>query len=324
MQAITVDLRNAPHRRWLLTALQREQARELMSLYKADLGLRPDIGEVLLSSARDHVREDHWAEMESLAQQLDIPLCDAVLCNFYYDATKIVLDNMFGCTAFAIETPTGILHARNLDWWTEHSALSRCTTVCNFVGAPAGDFTTIGWPGFIGTFSGVAPGRFAVTLNAVLSLDPPQPAVPVELLLRTVLEQARSFNQAREILSRTPLPCDCLLLLTGTLSGEIVVIERAPARYAFRGPKNGNVAVTNGYLQLEADIGSAPSSLFASTCQRYYRVEALIRNHLPDSVQHCFHYLSDPEVQMNMTVQQMVFRAATGEYWLNANLGANA
>ena len=33
---------------------------------------------------------------------------------------------------------------------------------------------------------------------------------------------------------------------------------------------------------------------------------------------HCFHYLSDPEVRMNMTVQQMVFRAATGEHWLRS------
>ncbi len=49
-------------------------------------------------------------------------------------------------------------------------------------------------PGFVGVFSGVAPGRFAVTLNAVLSAEPPQPATPVVLLLRTVLEHAQTFN----------------------------------------------------------------------------------------------------------------------------------
>src|SRR3984885_15878709 len=95
-------------------------------------------------------------------------------------------------------------------------------TACNFRGGPAGPFTTVGWPGFVGAFSGVASGRFAVTLNAVLSLEPAQPAMPIVLLLRAVLEEAKSFDEEAEILSNSILPCDCLLLLTGTRSVEMV------------------------------------------------------------------------------------------------------
>ena len=225
---------------------------------------------------------------------------------------------MFACTAFAVETPGGILHARNLDWWTENSALVRHTAICHFVGAPAGPFTTVGWPGFIGAFSGIAPGRFAVTLNAVLSLDPPQPALPVELLLRTALEEARSFEQARALLSQTPIPCDCLLLLTGTSPEELVVIERTPARHALRVPRAGQIAVTNGYLQLDAGIGSTPSALLSSTCQRLDRVEKLLENRRPLNQDECLQYLNDPEIRMDMTVQQMVFCAAAGEHWIGA------
>jgi hypothetical protein len=36
----------------------------------------------------------------------------------------------------------------------------------------------------------------------------------------------------------------------------------------------------------------------------------------PQNPEACFNCLSDPEVQMRITVQQMVFRAATGEYWI--------
>ena len=32
----------------------------------------------------------------------------------------------------------------------------------------------------------------------------------------------------------------------------------------------------------------------------------------------CFRYLNDSQVRMDMTVQQMVYRAATGESWLDA------
>jgi len=51
---------------------------------------------------------------------------DVALGNCYYDALKVVL----GCTAFAVDTGDEILHARNLDWWTENAALARYTTVC--------------------------------------------------------------------------------------------------------------------------------------------------------------------------------------------------
>jgi hypothetical protein len=312
---LTIDLRRSPDSRWQLTPAQGEQGRELLKAYTPDLGLHTDAAEFLISAAKNVLRNDHWEEMESLARQVALPVRGIVLCNLYYDALKAVLDRVFGCTAFAIDVPGGVLHARNLDWWTENSALARYTIVNHFVGGPAGDFTTISWPGFVGAFSGVAPGRFAVTLNAVLSVEPSQLAMPVVFLLRTVLEEARTFDEARELLCNSPIPCDCLLLLTGALPGELVVIERTPSRHAIRGPQSDYVCVTNGYQQLDAGLGSAPSGLLATWCERFNRIETLINAARPHDAEDCLRYLSDPEVQMRITVQQMVFRAATGEYW---------
>jgi predicted choloylglycine hydrolase len=315
-QELTVDLQRPPQARWNLTPEQCEQARELFRQYKADLGLSADVGEFLISCARDLGQNEYWEEMESLAHQTSLSVSDVALCNFYYDALKAVLGRVFGCTAFAFETPGGILHARNLDWWTDNSALARYTAVCHFVGGAAGEFTIIGWPGFVGAFSGIAPGRFAVTLNAVLSLEPAQLATPVVFLLRAVLEKARSFDEAFTVLSKSPIPCDCLLLLTGTRSQELVVIERTPSRCAIRGPEAGFVAVTNGYQKLDAGLGTSSPGLLGTWCQRFQRVGALVGKRRPQSVEDCFEYLGDPEVQMHMTVQQMVFRVSTGEHWI--------
>jgi hypothetical protein len=254
--------------------------------------------------------------MESLSRVLSVSVGDVALCNLYYDALKAVLGNAFGCTAFAVDLPEGILHARNLDWWSQNGALARNTLICHFKNAPAGDFTTVGWPGFIGAYSGVAPGRFAVTLNAVLSLERAQLATPITFLLRQVLEEAKSFAEALSLLSETPIPCDCLLLLTGTRPDELVVIERTPTRHAVRRHSSGYISVTNGFQLLDAGIGSAPSELAATCCQRLERVETMLAKTTPKSSDDCFLYLSDAEVRMQMTVQQMVFRAATGEHWL--------
>ena len=313
---VTVDLRRAPAERWNLSDAQCRQARELMATYSKDLGLQPHLSDMLASAAEGFVRPDHWHEMKAVAQALNVPMSVVVVGNLYYDLAKITLSQLVGCTAFAFETGKGTLHARNLDWWSDNAALARYTTVNRFVGGPAGEFTTIGWPGFIGALSGVAVGRFAVTLNAVLSLEPPQLAAPEVFLLRTVLEEAPSFNAALKILSDAPIPCDCLLLLSGTRPGELALIERTPTRHAVRWAVDGFVAVTNGYRQLTTGGSMAPSALLSTSCARLDRIEALVQRSRPLTPQDCLAYLSDSEVQMQMTVQQMVFCASTGEHWL--------
>jgi acid ceramidase len=315
---IVIDLRRPPADRWRLTARQLDQARELFRVYQSDLGLGAGTGEFLVSAARHLIREDYWAEMESLAASAGLATHEVVLCNLYYDALKAVLGRPIGCTAFALDTDAGVLHARNLDWWTEESALARSTAVCRFTGAPAGEFVTVGWPGFCGAFSGVAAGRFAITLNAVSSDEPTQFAMPVVMLIRSVLENARNFEEAKSILCGSSIPCDCLLLLTGTRWGEMVVIERTPSRHATRSGVDGFVCVTNGYQALEVSSNCSPSPLLSTWCRRFERASELIQARPPRIAEECFEYLSDSEVRMNITVQQMVFCAATGEHWVRA------
>jgi hypothetical protein len=312
---LTIDLQRSPENRWHLTPGLCDQAKELLTFYRSDLGIPAAATEPLMLAGKEFIQAPYWKEMEAVSSALGVSVSDVALSNLYYDALKAVLGNVFGCTAFAVDLPEGVLHARNLDWWSQNGALARNTLVCHFKNAPAGDFTTIGWPGFIGAYSGIAPGRFAVTLNAVLSLEPAKLATPITFLLRQALEEAKSFKEALSLLSETPIPCDCLLLLTGIRPGELVVVERTPTRHAIR-QSSDSICVTNGYQLLEVGLGSAPSELAATCCQRLERVQALLKQTTPKSSDDCFRYLSDGEVRMQMTVQQMVFRAATGEHWL--------
>jgi hypothetical protein len=97
-------------------------------------------------------------------------------------------------------------------------------------GAAAGPYELVSWPGYIGALSGLAPGRFAVTLNAAISRERPSITRPVVLLIRPVLEACGTYCEALELLQRTPIAADCLLLLTGTRAGEMAVIERTSTR----------------------------------------------------------------------------------------------
>src|SRR5262249_4764187 len=151
-----------------LSTTQQAAARELLAVYQRDLGLAP---QQVAEFARPAVRADFWEEMEGVAYVAGVRIEEGACGNLYYDALKPVL---VGCTAFAVDTPAGPLHARNLDWWSDNDSLRRHTLQTEFIGAPVGGFATVGWPGFIGAFSGVAAGRFAITLNAVISDEPLQ------------------------------------------------------------------------------------------------------------------------------------------------------
>jgi hypothetical protein len=63
-----------------LTPTQGQQARELLTSCKADLGLPQDVAEFLGATAKELVRPCHWSEMESLSTALDLPVADVVLC----------------------------------------------------------------------------------------------------------------------------------------------------------------------------------------------------------------------------------------------------
>jgi acid ceramidase len=309
---ISIDLSRPLAARWNLSADQCGQARELLAFYQRDLGMAADAVPLICAAARDRLAPSHLAEIESLAAQAGVPCDLAMLGNLYYDVLKAVWFRAFGCTAFAIDTPEGPLHARNLDWWTGNAALARYTAICRFTGAPAGGFTSVGWPGLAGVFSAVAPGRFAVTLNAVLSEDDAQLACPVVFLLRTVLESAPDFAAALRVLAETPIASDCLLLLTGTRRGEMAVIERTPSRSAVRHPEHGFIAVTNGYQALAAE-GHAPGAL-STWCGRSARIHELAAQRRPRTPDECFACLRDDRVQMGITVQQMVFHAASPHF----------
>ena len=190
--------------------------------------------------------------------------------------------------------------------------LSRHTLITEYERAGRLHFVVVGWPGYAGALSGMAPGRFSITLNAVLSEDPAELAPPMTFLIRDVLDTAANFDEAVVRLRDTPVTSDSLLLVTGTMPGEMVVIERSPKRAAVRHPENGVLVVTNDYRALVSDIGTAANHTLAETsCGRFERAFELARDCRADDPDGAFEVLEDAQVRMNITVQSMVLSAAT-------------
>jgi acid ceramidase len=307
---IRVDFSQAAETRWDVLRQYKDVARRLLQQYVADFGGIEHLYDEISLYREQYMAHEQQVELTAIAQLLDTDLESVTLGNLYYDAIKFVI----GCTAFAVDTEEGPLHARNLDWWTENNLLAEKTIILRGEGAGAGPFQLVTWPGFIGAFSGMAEGRFAITLNAVSSNEPFELATPITFLLRSVFETARSFQEAVDRLVHTPIASDCLLLVTGTKRGEMVVIERTPTRAALRYPQDGRIVVANDYqaLHFEGQGSLGEGELQQTSCRRFDRATALLEKRLPTDSADCFTILTDERIRMRITVQHMVMSAAKG------------
>ena len=96
-------------------------------------------------------RSPYIAEVEAIAAALDLP--GIWFLNGSYQ---------WGCTALARDQGGAPWLARTLDW--PFPGLGRHLEITRMRG-PAGPFDNVTWPGFVGTLTASAPGRFAAAIN---------------------------------------------------------------------------------------------------------------------------------------------------------------
>lgn len=307
MKELIVNLDAPPEERWLFLSVYKNEINELLQCYLNDFKGASILLEGISSFKTLFLSETYLKEIEGIASFTNFTTDEIIVANLYYDILKFY----FGCTAFAVYTNKQMLHARNMDWHTENNMLSTYSKVFDFRKNGKTIFKSIGWPGFIGVLSGTKPEQFTVTLNAVLSNDDPEVTKPISFLLRDVLEQCNTYEEAKEILETTTIASDCLLLLSGTKETEKVVIERTPKRYATRTSDNNYIVVTNDYKELQNCI-QTNSVLQETSCGRYDSAKKLLAAKNILNSNDCFDILQDKNVMMNITVQQMVFNTTSG------------
>jgi hypothetical protein len=141
----------------------------------------------------------------------------------------------------------------------------------------AGEFLNVTWPGYVGTLTAMAPGRFAAAINqAPLWRRTRKPWLrpydlaanalrtwrirhcPPDHLLREVLETCRDFGEARRRLETVPIARPVIFTLVGCERGERCVIERTEEGFASR---DEDTSAANDWLRStepwEARINSA-------------------------------------------------------------------
>ena len=146
----------------------------------------------------------------------------------------------WGCTTGACEDPEqgGPTLMRVLDW--PFDGLGRALVVTRHDGG-AGPYDNLTWPGYVGVLTASAPGRFAAAIN-----QPPLPApwgkavgwplaryrvarsraMPPSHLLRLAFDTCRTYDEAVELITKTPICIPAIYTLAGVKPGERITIER--------------------------------------------------------------------------------------------------
>lgn len=151
----------------------------------------------------------------------------------------------WGCTTLAAPSNTGLSARllRTLDW--DFDGLGRYVELVRQEGE-AGEYLNVTWPGAVGVLTAMAPGRFAASINYAPDRIIVQPSAissvngllstintylnvsdpPAAHVLRTVFEQARTFEEARTMLEQAAVAKPAIFTLVGLSPSETCVIER--------------------------------------------------------------------------------------------------
>ncbi|MDB4952747.1 MAG: peptidase acyl-coenzyme A:6-aminopenicillanic acid acyl-transferase [Myxococcales bacterium] len=145
-------------------------------------------------------------------------------------------------------------------------------------------WASVGWPGFMGVVSGINAEGIAVMVDPARTADvrPTRTARPVALLVRMVLEQAKTLDEAIKLVEQTPTLGAASMIIVDGSTGKWLVVERTPSKAIVeRNPKLpafGDVLTTNA---LSSDPENDRTRRM-STSSRVERAAKLVRSPLAD------------------------------------------
>jgi hypothetical protein len=247
-------------------------------------------------------------EAKALAGLTDADWRTIILANISYDLAM----STFGCSTVALATSEGPVLARNMDWWPEE-LLARASCELRFMSGPDLAWVNLGWPGAIGSVTGMSGRGFAVALNATVGPEGVnRTGYPMLLHIRRVLEDAEGFDDAVRQLAEAKVAAPGLLTVVGETNDQRVVVERSPTRHAVRRPDGDEPLVTTNHYRLLFETETpGDSMLYQTTCTRFDSLAASLNEHdagVPVDDTALLYALTEPSVMQEITAQHAIMR----------------
>ncbi len=190
---------------------------------------------------------------------------------------------LLGCSAFAASgaaTSNGhLIVGRNFDF-EGPEPLDRDKAILFFKPAGRIPFASVAWAGMTGVVTGINAEGIYVSINAARSDDQGGEGIPVELLVREILERAHSIDEAIALVKSHSVMVPDFYLVADGKTGESAVIERTPARIEVRRSRD-TILLTNHALApaFAKDTENDRLRRYLTSGARYQRLSELVRQH---------------------------------------------
>lgn len=208
----------------------------------------------------------------------------------YHSAYDVALSfegsPIVGCSAFAAAGPATVdghtIIGRNFDAELGEP-FDEDKTVTLFRADGRIPFASVAWPGLTGVVTGMNLEGLWVSVNGARAGEPSYDGTPLVLILRDVLEHARSVDEAIRVARRHRPMVSHLVLVADGDERDFAVIERSTERFEVRRGRD-LLALTNHFeTALRDDPKDAAVRKKTSTLARRARLDELLaaaRGHL--------------------------------------------
>ncbi|MSP60489.1 MAG: hypothetical protein EXR72_09145 [Myxococcales bacterium] len=192
---------------------------------------------------------------------------------------------LLGCTAFAASGPATsnghLVIGRNFDF-EGPPPFDADKAILFFKPSAPGRiaFASVAWTGMTGVVTGINAEGIYVSINAARTDDKGGDGIPVEILVREILEQARSIDDVVKRVQGAQLMVPDLYLVGDGKTGESAVIERSPTRTEVRRSRDTTVLANHAIKDSFArDAENDRLKRYLTSGARFRRLTELMHQH---------------------------------------------
>jgi hypothetical protein len=189
---------------------------------------------------------------------------------------------LLGCSAFAASGPATtsghLIIGRNFDF-EGPEPFDREKAIIFFREKGRIPLASVAWAGMGGVVTGLNAEGIYLSINAARTDDKGAVGIPVELLMRELLGQAKSIDEVVRMVKEAPVMVPDLYLVGDGKTGESAVIERSPHRTEVRRAQAGVSLLTNHALTpaFASDAENDRLRRYLTSGARYRRLEELVK-----------------------------------------------
>ncbi len=237
-------------------------------------------------SLKPHIPAEYMQEMEGIAEAAGVPLDRIIYANIFLDiasagmvGAKLPLCSNFVALPGAAKGE--IIHARNLDWPGDEFIVSM-NTVFEITPAQGTPFVSAGWPGMVGTLTGMNSRGITMGEMTSMSTDATVDGMPIMMLLRKLLQESANLADAYSILDKGPRTTGYNVVVVDPAAKDAFIVEMSASKILRYAPQDGLLWRTNHYLDpsLKKTQRKPMAVIYGTgktdTDYRYMRLEQLL------------------------------------------------